>query len=276
MVWRNNPFALGILFCATCLLEPILQVTPSIAQDTVIIGNVPDQSVEINFETLNQITNPVIIPDLFLRSGRLKYKRPLGRSQDEAKNISIKNNGIKSGHISPQQPVIEPAPVVSVGQRANLKTIVRLQPKSIKQSLKTTPVTKSGNVKISPSLVYKKEDSVVSKAVPNKELTEVNRNSNKILISFNPEDKELQEKEILKLNKIIRIMKLNKNQRLELTAYSSDNSASKARRMSLMRALSIRSFLIKRGVGSNKLNVKALGNNTSMGPVDRVDIILLN
>jgi len=55
MVWRNNPFALGMLFCATCLLEPILQVTPSIAQDTVIIGNVPDQSVEINFETLPEI-----------------------------------------------------------------------------------------------------------------------------------------------------------------------------------------------------------------------------
>ena len=88
MVWRNNPFALGILFCATCLLEPILQVTPSIAQDTVIIGNVPDQSVEINFETLNQITYTVTIPDLFLRSGRLRYKRPLGRLQDEAKNIS--------------------------------------------------------------------------------------------------------------------------------------------------------------------------------------------
>ena len=93
MVWRNNPFALGILFCATCLLEPILQVTPSIAQDTVIIGNVPDQSVEINFETLNQITNTVTIPDLFLRSGRLKYKRPLGRSQDEAKIYLLKIMG---------------------------------------------------------------------------------------------------------------------------------------------------------------------------------------
>ena len=71
-------------------------------------------------------------------------------------------------------------------------------------------------------------------------------------------------------------MSLNKNQRLELTAYSSEDSASKARRMSLMRALTIRSFLIKRGISSNKLNVKALGNNTGMGPVDRVDIILLN
>ena len=127
-----------------------------------------------------------------------------------------------------------------------------------------------------PFLLYKKENSAVSKAVSIKELKEVKRNSNKILVSFNPEDKELQEKAVLKLNKIVRIMNLNKNQRLELTAYSSEGSASKARRMSLMRALTIRSFLIKRGISSNKLNVKALGNNTVMGPVDRVDIILLN
>ena len=151
-----------------------------------------------------------------------------------------------------------------------------MPPKPKKQSLKTAPVAKSGNIKISPNLLYKKENSAVSKAVSIKDLKEVKRNSNKILVSFNPEDKELQEKAVLKLNKIVRIMNLNKNQRLELTAYSSEDSASKARRMSLMRALTIRSFLIKRGISRSKLNVKALGNNTGIGPVDRVDIILLN
>ena len=276
MMWRNNPFILGILFCATCILQPILQVKPSVAQDTVIIGNVPGQSVEINFETLKQITNTVTIPDLFLRSGRLKYKRPLVEPQNEAKNTYGKNNEKKNKNILSQQPFIQPAPVASVDQGTNLNAIKREPSKPKKQSLKTTPVAKSDNIKISPNFLYKKENSVVLKAVPIKELEEVKRNSNKILISFNPGDKELQEKEILKLNKIVGIMNLNKNQRLELTAYSSDDSASKARRMSLVRALSIRSFLIKRGIGSNKLNVKALGNNTGMGPVDRVDIILLN
>ena len=276
MMWRNNPFILGILFFATCILQPVLQFNPSAAQDTVIIGNAPDQSVEINFETLDQITNTVTIPDLFLRSGRLKYNQSLVKSQNEGKNTYGKNDEKKNKNILPQQPFIQSAPVASVDQGTNFNTITRVPPKPKKQSLKTAPVAKSGNIKISPNLLYKKENSAVSKAVSIKDLKEVKPNSNKILVSFNPEDKELQEKAVLKLNKIVRIMNLNKNQRLELTAYSSEDSASKARRMSLMRALTIRSFLIKRGISSSKLNVKALGNNTGIGPVDRVDIILLN
>ena len=89
MMWRNNPFILGILFFATCILQPVLQFNPSAAQDTVIIGNAPDQSVEIDFKTLDQITNTVTIPDLFLRSGRLKYNQSLVKSQNEGKNISM-------------------------------------------------------------------------------------------------------------------------------------------------------------------------------------------
>ena len=99
MMWRNNPFILGILFFATCILQPVLQFNPSAAQDTVIIGNAPDQSVEINFETLDQITNTVTIPDLFLRSGRLKYNQSLVKSQNEGKNTYGKNDEKKNNSI---------------------------------------------------------------------------------------------------------------------------------------------------------------------------------
>jgi len=62
--------------------------------------------------------------------------------------------------------------------------------------------------------------------------------------------------------------------RLQLLAFAGADglSASKARRMSLSRALSIRSFLIENGVRSTRIDVRALGNKTSEKPINRVDV----
>ncbi len=62
--------------------------------------------------------------------------------------------------------------------------------------------------------------------------------------------------------------------RLQLMAYAGGPSlsASKARRLSLSRALSVRSFLIENGVRSTRIDVRALGNKTTEKPVNRVDI----
>jgi len=62
--------------------------------------------------------------------------------------------------------------------------------------------------------------------------------------------------------------------RLQLMAYAGAEglSASKARRLSLSRALSVRSFLIENGVRSTRIDVRALGNKTSDKPANRVDI----
>jgi len=64
------------------------------------------------------------------------------------------------------------------------------------------------------------------------------------------------------------------NLRLQLLAYAGgkDLSPSKARRMSLSRALSVRSFLIESGVRSTRIDVRALGSKTTEDPVNRVDV----
>ena len=63
---------------------------------------------------------------------------------------------------------------------------------------------------------------------------------------------------------------------LRLMAYADAKglSASKARRLSLSRALSIRSFLIESGVRSTRIGVMALGSKTPDNPKNRVDIII--
>lgn len=63
---------------------------------------------------------------------------------------------------------------------------------------------------------------------------------------------------------------------LQLLAYAEgdEDNASKARRLSLSRALAVRSYLIDQGVRSTRIEVRALGNKVPEGPADRVDILV--
>ncbi len=65
--------------------------------------------------------------------------------------------------------------------------------------------------------------------------------------------------------------------RLQLLAYASGtgDTASRARRLSLSRALAVRSYLIDKGVRSTRIDVRALGNRLpGGGSADRVDVVV--
>jgi len=66
--------------------------------------------------------------------------------------------------------------------------------------------------------------------------------------------------------------------RLQLKAYAeaTGNDTSKARRLSLSRALAVRSYLIENGLRSTRIDVRALGIARDGGAPDRVDILLLD
>ncbi|WP_073954006.1 OmpA family protein [Thalassospira sp. TSL5-1] len=76
------------------------------------------------------------------------------------------------------------------------------------------------------------------------------------------------------LDKVIGNLAKNGDLRVQLQAYAAGESqnASKARRLSLSRALQVRSYLIDGGVRSTRIDVRALGANVPSGPADRVDI----
>ncbi len=65
--------------------------------------------------------------------------------------------------------------------------------------------------------------------------------------------------------------------RLQLLAYAggAEMSSSAARRLSLSRALAVRSYLIESGVRSTRIDVRALGNKTSDAETERVDITVI-
>jgi outer membrane protein OmpA-like peptidoglycan-associated protein len=65
------------------------------------------------------------------------------------------------------------------------------------------------------------------------------------------------------------------DRRLQLLAYASgaEQGASKARRLSLSRALAVRTFLVEKGIPSRRIDLRPLGTKFEAGPADRVDVV---
>jgi outer membrane protein OmpA-like peptidoglycan-associated protein len=96
-----------------------------------------------------------------------------------------------------------------------------------------------------------------------------------IRIAFPADSAEIPDAVKAQLDGLAQKMASDDNMRIQLLAYASGTpeTASRARRMSLSRALAVRSYLIKQGVRSTRMDVRALGNNVEGSPADRVDII---
>ena len=99
-----------------------------------------------------------------------------------------------------------------------------------------------------------------------------------VTITFEKGGAELAENAAGALTTVIAALEADSNARLQLKAYAdgSGGSASAARRLSLSRALAVRSYLIDSGVSSTRIDVRALGAKYESGPPDRVDVISVN
>jgi len=97
-----------------------------------------------------------------------------------------------------------------------------------------------------------------------------------VRLVFTAGNAKLTNKTAGQLNAVAKRMKSNSKLRLQLMAYAGGAtvSASQSRRLSLSRALAVRSYLIEKGVRSTGIDVRALGNKYEGGPSDRVDIIV--
>lgn len=95
-----------------------------------------------------------------------------------------------------------------------------------------------------------------------------------VTIEFPVGESEIPSGDESKLDQIVAELDADPNRRLQLLAYASPNgeSASRARRLSLSRALAVRSYLMGQGVRSTRMDVRALGDQRDGGPADRVDI----
>ena len=79
------------------------------------------------------------------------------------------------------------------------------------------------------------------------------------------------------LNGIAARLRQDENTRLEVLGYASGTPETnrESRRLSLERALAVRSYLIDQGVRRTRIDVRALGQTAPQGPADRVDLLLV-
>jgi len=144
----------------------------------------------------------------------------------------------------PPTPVIKPAP----------KTANKVAPEP-----PATPVEKKSPTKQQASLPQATAQAETGK---------------KLRVSFSQDQTKLPANAKQPLIALATSLKGTVNQRLQLMAYAGGPllTSSLARRMSLSRALAIRSFLIENGVRSTRIDVRALGNKTTEEPFNRVDL----
>lgn len=96
-------------------------------------------------------------------------------------------------------------------------------------------------------------------------------------VLFNSDDTKLSADGQTVLGGVISKLNADESQRVQLMAYAAgdDLTSSKARRISLSRALSVRSYLIENGIRSTRIDVRALGDKAENDPKNRVDVNLV-
>lgn len=97
-------------------------------------------------------------------------------------------------------------------------------------------------------------------------------------LSFGFNQAEMDEAARAQLQGVTKRLQDNDSLRVQLLAYAGGEgvSSSQARRLSLSRALAVRSHLIEQGIRSTRMDVRALGDTGKDGPDDRVDIRIID
>lgn len=98
-----------------------------------------------------------------------------------------------------------------------------------------------------------------------------------LTVPFATDSSHLPEAARQQLDRLAQRMDKDEALNLQLMAYAAGDeaNASKARRMSLSRALEVRKYLMEMGVRSTRIEVRALGNKVDSGWADRVDAVLV-
>lgn len=96
-------------------------------------------------------------------------------------------------------------------------------------------------------------------------------------VGFDPESADLAASAESGLDAIAERLVSEAGLRIQLRAFAEGDKedTSQVRRLSLYRALAVRSYLIKKGVRGTRMDVRALGDGYKEGPGNRVDVVLV-
>jgi len=262
------------------------------AQETVYIGGSGQLSVEINIGILDNrpaprrvstiLQHPGVVrgglPPVTLRpppetptpaaSGNTSTKMKVKTEANDASDLpAVKLKAPEPG------PMPEPMPTVAADKPLNKKTAEKTTLTDTSQS-KPTAKPKAGKKAAEPLTEAKAKNTRIAALDP----TEAPKApGDAIQILFPADESLLPQGAQASLAAIATLLGQDETLRLQLKAYAGGgaDAASHSRRLSLSRALSVRSELIEQGVRSTRIDVRALGNKSESRAKDRVDIILV-
>jgi outer membrane protein OmpA-like peptidoglycan-associated protein len=122
----------------------------------------------------------------------------------------------------------------------------------------------------------KKDEPLAMAALPTGTRT-ASAKIQQVSMEFKPKLIGLQNDQQSTLNsEILTFLSKHNDARLQIQSFAGEpGSDSDARRISLSRALSVRDYLLGKGIEPSRIDVRAMGNNTKEMPADRVDLILI-
>ncbi len=97
----------------------------------------------------------------------------------------------------------------------------------------------------------------------------------RLRLQFQAGEVELTEAMQDQLLQVAQQLRTHEEERIQLLAYASgyEEDISRARRLSLARALAVRAFLLDQGIRSTRMDVRALARSEGNAPADRVDVV---
>ena len=172
----------------------------------------------------------------------------------------------------PVAPKPAPAPVAPPVQMAKAEAPVTLPPTALTPP--PLPVAKvEAPVEPAPQVA-----SVPVNPAPAAAAVAALHGSDTLSVPFTVDSARLPESAHANLDRLAKRMLKDEGLGLQLLAYADgdDANASKARRLSLSRALEVRKYLMEQGLRSTRIEVRALGNKIEGGgTADRVDAVLV-
>ncbi|NCB49771.1 MAG: hypothetical protein EOM53_03740 [Alphaproteobacteria bacterium] len=139
---------------------------------------------------------------------------------------------------------------------------------SQKMDVKKAPLLKEPPQKETSAVLPKKEEK--------KEKTLCQSESGCVgVVLFAPDSSVISFDAEKELEKIYRFLLKNPDVNLRLQSYASliDETGHKARRLSLSRALAMRSYFVEKGIHSTRIELRPLGYKENVSPLDKVEVI---
>ncbi len=250
----------------------------SAQEEPLIVGGSGKPSIEVNLHAIDSgamvpTRSNTLLPDL----------RAPAMSTEPVPTISL-TPPAGAVALSPAQPIVTPVPPPPPKLPPVVETVILSSPEPTApaQSAALEPPAPAPEpmpapeVGPEPAPVVEQEAPTQVAALP--PAAESLGEGQILRVTFAPEQEALPGDFTGALQTLAGQLKTDRATRLQLRAYSggTPETASQARRLSLTRALAVRSYLIGQGVRSTRIDVRALGLVEDGGPADRVDLFLMH